>query len=130
MASFQTPNLPLSSNGPPKRCDDFAGFPEKPSILTAIDDWDALLPEQVSSDAFDHAQTETIIANAIATLQERQADIIRMRFGIGRDSEMTLEEIGQLYGVTRERIRQIEAKALGILSHPTRLGRLSVLLES
>ena len=57
-----------------------------------------------------------------ADLPERQADVIRMRFGIGRDSDMTLEEIGQIYGVTRERIRQIEAKGVDFHLELTRDG--------
>ncbi|SFK87452.1 sigma-70 family RNA polymerase sigma factor [Methylocapsa palsarum] len=108
----------------------FRSIPREAEYPESIDDWDALLPEQENSDVFDLAEAERIIANAIAELQERQADIIRMRFGIGRDSEMTLEEIGQLYGLTRERIRQIETKALRVLGHSTRLGRFAFLLES
>ena len=64
----------------------------------------------------------------LGELPDRQADVIRMRFGIGRESDMTLEEVGQIYGVTRERIRQIEAKALDFLSHPGRIRRLRTLL--
>ena len=79
-------------------------------------------------DVFDQAETERIVTDALADLPERQADVIRMRFGIGRDSDMTLEEIGQIYGVTRERIRQIEAKGLDRLSHPGRKRRLQELL--
>lgn len=55
---------------------------------------------------------------AIEILDTKQQEIIRCRFGIGKDSEMTLEEVGEIFGVTRERIRQIEAKALKRLRHP------------
>lgn len=94
----------------------------------SLDDWDDLLPEPSGVDVFDEAETERIVTDALAELPERQADVIRMRFGIGRDSDMTLEEIGQIYGVTRERIRQIEAKGLDRLSHPGRKRRLQELL--
>lgn len=59
---------------------------------------------------------------------DRQAEVIRMRYGIGRDRDMTLEEIGQIYRVTRERIRQIEAMGLEHLSHPRRKRRLQTLM--
>lgn len=86
-----------------------------------LDDWDDLLPKQDGMDTFDQAETERVIAGALSELQEREADILRKRFGLGEDTDMTLEEIGQLYGVTRERIRQIEAKGLRKLRHPLRI---------
>ena len=52
-----------------------------------------------------------------------------MRFGIGRNSDHTLEEVGQQFSVTRERIRQIEAKALRKLKHPTRARKLKTFLD-
>lgn len=73
-------------------------------------------------------QSERLIRQEMEELDERQNEILRMRFGIGRDDDMTLEEIGQLYGVTRERIRQIEAKALKKLGHPGRARFLRELL--
>ncbi len=106
----------------------FRGIPREAEYPASIDDWDNLLPEPSQADVFDRAETERIVTDALAELPKRQADVIRMRFGIGCDSEMTLEEIGQLYGVTRERIRQIEAKALQFLSHPGRSRRLQILL--
>jgi RNA polymerase primary sigma factor len=106
----------------------FRGIPREAEYPASFDDWDNLLPEPSEADVFDQAETERIVAEALADLPERQADVIRMRFGIGRDSDMTLEEIGQIYGVTRERIRQIEAKALDFLSHPGRSRRLRTLL--
>ncbi len=66
---------------------------------------------------------------ALATLAPREEKILRMRFGIGESHEHTLEEVGQDYGITRERIRQIEAKALAKLRQPSRRATLRVLLE-
>lgn len=106
----------------------FRGIPREAEYPASLDDWDNLLPEPSEVDVFDQAETERIVTDALADLPERQADVIRMRFGIGRDSDMTLEEIGQIYGVTRERIRQIEAKGLDRLSHPGRKRRLQELL--
>ena len=61
------------------------------------------------------------IVNAVLdTLSDREANILRLRFGIGGKKAMTLEEVGKEYGLTRERIRQIEAKALRKLRHPSR----------
>jgi RNA polymerase primary sigma factor len=65
-------------------------------------------------------QSERLIRNKLNSLTPREEAIIRMRFGIGLRTDMTLEEIGEIYDVTRERIRQIEAKALRKLKHPTR----------
>ena len=66
----------------------------------------------------------------LATLTPREEKIVRMRFGIGQRSECTLEQVGQEYGLTRERIRQIEAKALGKLRQPSRSRRLKTLTDS
>lgn len=103
-------------------------IPREAEYPETLNDWDKLFPEPLEVDVLNQAETERIVANALADLPERQADVIRMRFGIGLDSEMTLEEIGQIYGVTRERIRQIEAKALEKLSHPGRMRRFKELL--
>ncbi len=65
----------------------------------------------------------------LATLTPREERVLRMRFGIGEDSDHTLEEVGQDFEVTRERIRQIEAKALRKLRHPARSKRLRAFIE-
>jgi RNA polymerase primary sigma factor len=65
----------------------------------------------------------------LATLTPREEKVLRMRFGIGERSDHTLEEVGQDFFVTRERIRQIEAKALKKLRHPTRSKKLKTFLE-
>jgi RNA polymerase primary sigma factor len=66
----------------------------------------------------------------LATLTPREEKVLRMRFGIGEKSDHTLEEVGQDFEVTRERIRQIEAKALRKLRHPSRSKRLKSFVES
>ena len=67
--------------------------------------------------------------NVLRTLTPREEKVIKMRFGVGDGSEHTLEEVGQNFAVTRERIRQIEAKALRKLRHPSRSRRLRAFLE-
>ena len=64
------------------------------------------------------------INGVMASLSSRERDVLRLRFGLDDGRQRTLEEVGQLFGVTRERIRQIEAKALRKLRHPNRSRRL------
>ena len=66
----------------------------------------------------------------LATLTPSEEKVLRMRFGIGEKSDHTLEEVGQDFDVTRERIRQIEAKALRKLRHPTRAEQLKPFVEN
>ena len=66
----------------------------------------------------------------LATLTPREERVLRMRFGIGMNTDHTLEEVGQQFSVTRERIRQIEAKALRKLKHPSRSRKLRSFLDS
>ena len=66
----------------------------------------------------------------LSTLTPREEKVLRMRFGIGEESDHTLEEVGQDFNVTRERIRQIEAKALRKLRHPSRSGKLKTFMDS
>ena len=66
----------------------------------------------------------------LATLTPREERVLRLRFGIGQNQDHTLEEVGQDFEVTRERIRQIEAKALRKLRHPSRSKRLRPFMES
>ena len=68
--------------------------------------------------------------NMLASLTSREAKVLRMRFGIDMNTDHTLEEVGKQFDVTRERIRQIEAKALRKLRHPTRSDRLRSFLDS
>lgn len=76
-----------------------------------------------------HKQLHDRFEELLSALTPREARILRMRFGIDLDSDYTLESVGQLYGVTRERIRQIEAKALNKLRHPDRSGLLRDFLD-
>ena len=66
----------------------------------------------------------------LATLSPREEKVLRMRFGIGETRDHTLEEVGQDFKVTRERIRQIEAKALSKLRHPSRSRKLHAFVDS
>jgi RNA polymerase primary sigma factor len=75
-------------------------------------------------DAVIHINLREQIENALKTLTEREAKVLKMRFGLGDGNEHTLEEVGQQFKVTRERIRQIEAKALRKLKHPSRSRKL------
>lgn len=71
-----------------------------------------------------HINLKEQIEDALKTLTEREAKVLKMRFGLGDGNEHTLEEVGQQFKVTRERIRQIEAKALRKLKHPSRSRKL------
>jgi RNA polymerase primary sigma factor len=71
-----------------------------------------------------HINLREQIENALKSLTEREAKVLKMRFGLGDGNEHTLEEVGQQFKVTRERIRQIEAKALRKLKHPSRSRKL------
>ena len=66
----------------------------------------------------------------LSTLTPREERVLRMRFGVGMNTDHTLEEVGLQFSVTRERIRQIEAKALRKLKHPSRSKQLKSFLES
>lgn len=77
-----------------------------------------------------HNSLREQIEEALKTLTEREAKVLRMRFGLGDGNEHTLEEVGQQFKVTRERIRQIEAKALRKLKHPSRSKKLRSFLDN
>ena len=75
----------------------------------------------------DYATNELLkqeIGEVLLTLTEREEKVIKLRFGLEDGKSRTLEEVGQMFGVTRERIRQIEAKALRKLRHPSRSRKL------
>ena len=78
----------------------------------------------VPVELIDREMAKEAIEAALDTLSDREADVIRMRFGLSDEDPKTLDEIGKVYDVTRERIRQIEKKALEKLRHPTRADSL------
>ena len=81
------------------------------------------------SDAAIDLNLKDQIASILRTLTPREERIIRMRFGLDDGSQHTLEEVGEVFAVTRERIRQIEAKALRKLRHPSRSGRFQIFIR-
>lgn len=81
------------------------------------------------SDAVENLNLQEQTRRVLGTLTPREERVLRMRFGIGERSDHTLEEVGKSFDVTRERIRQIEAKALRKLRHPSRLKKLKTLVE-
>ena len=91
-----------------------------------IEDKSAENPVEMTS----HAMLKSQLAEALLTLTERERRILELRFGLTDGYERTLEEVGKQYKVTRERIRQIEAKALRKLRHPTRARYLQGFLET
>ncbi|HEV2652957.1 MAG TPA: RNA polymerase sigma factor RpoD [Rhizomicrobium sp.] len=91
-----------------------------------IEDKNAILP----IDAAIQANLRETTTRVLATLTPREERVLRMRFGIGMNTDHTLEEVGQQFSVTRERIRQIEAKALRKLKHPSRSRKLRSFLDN
>jgi RNA polymerase primary sigma factor len=72
----------------------------------------------------------TVVGELLDGLSAREAKVLRMRFGIDMSTDHTLEEVGKQFDVTRERIRQIEAKAMRKLKHPSHSERLRAYIES
>ena len=91
-----------------------------------IEDKKFMLPSDAAVNLNLAEQTRKVLA----TLTPREEKVLRMRFGIGERADHTLEEVGQDFAVTRERIRQIEAKALRKLRHPTRSRKLKNFIET
>ncbi len=90
-----------------------------------IEDKQVLMPDEASI----NANLAEQVRKVLATLTPREEKVLRMRFGIGERSDHTLEEVGKKFRVTRERIRQIEAKALKKLRHSTRTSKLKTFIE-
>ena len=102
------------------------GDEEDSSLGDFIEDKNALQP----LDSAIHSNLRETTTRVLATLTPREERVLRMRFGIGMNTDHTLEEVGQQFNVTRERIRQIEAKALRKLKHPSRSRKLRSFLDT
>lgn len=102
------------------------GNEEDGSLGDFIEDKNALIP----IDSAINANLRESTTRVLASLTPREERVLRMRFGIGMNTDHTLEEVGQQFRVTRERIRQIEAKALRKLKHPSRSRKLRSFLDS
>ena len=101
------------------------GDEEDSSLGDFIEEKNALIPIEAAVKSSLRDTTTRILSS----LTPREERVLRMRFGIGMNSDHTLEEVGQQFSVTRERIRQIEAKALRKLKHPTRARKLKTFLD-
>ena len=96
------------------------------NLMQIIEDRNVTRPDDVAITSDLHKQINSILDS----LSSREAQVLRMRFGIGGTSECTLEEVGQRFNVSRERIRQIEQEALQRLRHPARSDHMRCFLES
>jgi RNA polymerase primary sigma factor len=101
------------------------GEEEDSSLGDLISDDNAVSPDLAAI----QSNLRETTTQMLATLSPREERVLRMRFGIGLNSDHTLEEVGQQFSVTRERIRQIEAKALRKLKHPSRSRTLRSFLD-
>jgi len=112
-AIFKIAREPLSLDSPVGENDDsFLG--------DFIEDPNALSPDEASI----RDSLRQNLNQVLSCLTPREESVLRMRYGYGSTTDHTLEEVGRTFAVTRERIRQIEAKALHKLKHPSRRGRL------
>ena len=102
------------------------GDEEDSSLGDFIEDSNAILPIESAI----HSNLRETTTRVLASLTPREERVLRMRFGIGMNTDHTLEEVGQQFHVTRERIRQIEAKALRKLKHPSRSRKLRSFLDT
>jgi len=102
------------------------GDEEDSQLGDFIEDVNAILPVEAAI----HSNLRETTTRVLATLTPREERVLRMRFGIGMNTDHTLEEVGQQFSVTRERIRQIEAKALRKLKHPSRSRQLRSFLDT
>ncbi|MDR1009054.1 MAG: RNA polymerase sigma factor RpoD [Rickettsiales bacterium] len=110
---------------PPISLETPVGDDEDSSFRDFIEDKNVVKP----LDAVVNSNLREITSQVLSTLTPREERVLRMRFGIGMNTDHTLEEVGKQFSVTRERIRQIEAKALRKLKHPTRAKKLRTFVE-
>ena len=123
---FISEELVLKISKEPVSLEKPVGDEEDSSLGDFIEDTKALAPlEQAIKSNLGEATTKIL-----STLTPREERVLRMRFGVGMNTDHTLEEVGLQFSVTRERIRQIEAKALRKLKHPSRSKQLKSFLES
>ena len=101
------------------------GSEEDNTLGDFIEDSNAILPIEAAI----QSNLRETTTRVLASLTPREERVLRMRFGIGMNTDHTLEEVGQQFSVTRERIRQIEAKALRKLKHPSRSRKLRSFLD-
>jgi RNA polymerase primary sigma factor len=104
----------------PVSLDAPVGENDDTSVGDLIEDTAAILPHEAAL----RTSIRDVVSEALGTLTPREAKILRLRFGIESGRDHTLEELGEQFDLTRERIRQIEAKALRKLRHPARSERL------
>ena len=102
------------------------GDEEDNSLGDFIEDMNAIQPLEAAI----QSNLRETTTRVLASLTAREERVLRMRLGIGMNTDHTLEEVGQQFSVTRERIRQIEAKALRKLKHPSRSRKLRSFLEA
>ncbi len=115
----------LNMGRQPVSLDRPLGESEDSSIGEFIEDFSSQRPDRAAHHALLHQKIEALLK----TLTYREREIIRLRYGLMDGSPYTLEEVGRIFKVTRERVRQIEAKALSKLQHPVRAGQLVGFLE-
>lgn len=129
--------LALEVDLPVNRVRRILRAPLEPIPITEIQGIDRPL-EEIIEDPFAprpetgvvQARLKEALAEAMECLTEKEAEVVRLRFGLDDDNDHTLEEVGQMYCVTRERIRQIQVRALGKLAHPARSKKLRTFLET
>jgi RNA polymerase primary sigma factor len=116
-AIFKIAKDPISLDAP-------IGKEEDSDLGDFIEDKDSVSPQEI----LDQESLRRTLLDVLSTLTDREEKVIRMRFGIDNQMDLTLEQVGKSFSLTRERIRQIEAQALSKLKHPERMSQLSCFL--